>query len=201
LELLEQIRNDFQISHIPVIILTAKDDDDFRIRSIRLGANAYITKPFSKKHLVARIDQLLNEQRIFREKLWNREKISVPQQEEYGDFLVKKDMEFIESVSRIIEDNVDNSDFNIDIIATTMNISRSAFFKKLKSITGLAPVDFVKEIRLSKSVELIRSTDLSVSEIAFAVGFKDSGYFGKCFKKKYKLSPRDYLNEYRSVSV
>lgn len=201
LELLEQIRNDFQISHIPVIILTAKDDDDFRIRSIRLGANAYITKPFSKKHLVARIDQLLNEQKIFREKLWNREKISVPQQEEYGDFLVKKDMEFIESVSRIIEDNVDNSDFNIDIIATTMNISRSAFFKKLKSITGLAPVDFVKEIRLSKSVELIRSTDLSVSEIAFAVGFKDSGYFGKCFKKKYKLSPREYLNEYRSISV
>lgn len=201
LELLEQIRNDFQISHIPVIILTAKDDDDFRIRSIRLGANAYITKPFNKKHLIARIDQLLNEQKIFREKLWNRDKTPVSQQDDYGEFLMKKDVEFIENVSRIIEENVDNSDFNIDAIAATMNISRSAFFKKLKSITGLAPVDFVKEIRLSKSVELIKGTDMSVSEIAFAVGFKDSGYFGKCFKKKYKLSPREYVNEYRNVSV
>lgn len=201
LELLEQIRNDFQISHIPVIILTAKDDDDFRIQSIRLGANAFITKPFSKKHLIARIDQLLNEQKIFREKLWNRDKTSIQQQDDYGEFLMKKDVEFIENVSRIIEDNVDNSDFNIDIIATTMNVSRSAFFKKLKSITGLAPVDFVKEIRLSKSVELIKTTDMTISEIAFAVGFKDSGYFGKCFKKKYKLSPREYVNEYRNISV
>jgi len=200
LELLGQIRNDFQISHIPVIILTAKDDDDFRIKTIHLGANAYITKPFSKKHLIARIDQLLNEQRIFREKLWNREKNTLHQSNDYAEFLMKKDVEFLENVNQIIEDNIDNSDFNIDIIASTMNISRSAFFKKLKSITGLAPVDFIKEIRLSKSLELIKTTDRSISEIAFDVGFKDSGYFGKCFKKKYNLSPRDYVNEYRNTS-
>lgn len=201
LELLEQIRSDFQISHIPVILLTAKDDDEFRIQSIRLGANAYITKPFSKKHLIARIDQLLNEQKIFREKLWNRDRSSLQKNNDYSEFLVIKDVEFIEDVSRIIEENIDNSDFNIDIIASTLNISRSAFFKKMKSITGLAPVDFVKEIRLSKSVELIKTTDMSISEIAFAVGFNDSGYFGKCFKKKFKLSPREYVSEYRNIPV
>jgi AraC-like DNA-binding protein len=76
-----------------------------------------------------------------------------------------------------------------------MNLSRSAFFKKLKSITGLAPVDLVKDIRLNKAIELMRQSDLSISEIAFAVGFKDAGYFGKCFRKKYQMSPRDYLNQ------
>lgn len=201
LELLEQIRSDFQISHIPIILLTARDDDEFRLQSIRYGANAYITKPFSKKHLIARIDQLLNEQKIFREKLWNRDRTSLQKNNDFSEFLVNQDVEFIENVSKIIEDNIDNTNFNIDTISTTLNISRSAFFKKMKSITGLAPVDFVKEIRLSKSVELIKTTDMSVSEIAFAVGFNDSGYFGKCFKKKYKLSPREYINDFRDVPV
>lgn len=90
-----------------------------------------------------------------------------------------------------------NSDFNIDTIASGIGLSRSAFFKKLKSLTGLAPVDLVKEIRLNKSIELIKNTDLSVSEIAFAVGFKDSGYYSKCFRKKYNQSPREYMNEWR----
>ena len=74
---------------------------------------------------------------------------------------------------------------------------RSAFFKKLKSLTGFAPVDLVKEIRLNKSIELIKNSDMSISEIAFAVGFKDSGYFSKCFRKKYDQTPREYMNEWR----
>lgn len=200
-ELLTEIRNDFQISHIPVVMLTAKDDDDFRVEAIHLGVNAYITKPFHKKHLVARIEQLLNEQRLFRERLRNREHVHLENGGDYDDFLMQKDMEFISHVTQIIEDNIDNSDFNIDAIASSLNISRSAFFKKLKNITGLAPVDFVKEIRLSKSLELIKTTDMTVSEIAFAVGFKDSGYFGKCFKKKYMLTPREWMSQYRNGSL
>ncbi|SCD21470.1 Hypothetical protein PSM36_2674 [Proteiniphilum saccharofermentans] len=201
LELLKHIRDDFQISHIPVIILTAKDDDETQIKSMHSGANAYITKPFSKKYLIARIDQLLNDRKIFREKLWNMDENALPSSNSYGEYLIKKDVEFLRDINQIIEDNLENSDFNIDTIASSLSISRSAFFKKLKSITGLAPVDLVKETRLRKAVELIKSTDLSVSEIAFAVGFKDPGYFGKCFKKKYNLSPRDYLNEYRYSKV
>lgn len=200
-ELLTEIRNDFQISHIPVVMLTAKDDDDFRVKAIQLGVNAYITKPFHKKHLVARIEQLLNEQRLFRERLRNREHFLSENGGGYNDFLIQKDMEFINHVTQIIEENIDNSEFNIDTIASSLNISRSAFFKKLKSITGLAPVDFVKEIRLSRSLELIKTTDLTVSEIAFAVGFRDSGYFGKCFRKKYGLTPREWMSQYRNGSI
>ncbi len=200
-EVLTEIRNDFQISHIPVVMLTAKDDDDFRVEAFHLGVNAFITKPFHKKHLVARIEQLLNEQRLFRERLRNREHSMSGNGGAYDDFLIQKDMEFIGHVTQIIEDNMEDSDFNIDAIATSLNISRSAFFKKLKNITGLAPVDFVKEIRLSRSLELIRATDMTVSEIAFAVGFKDSGYFGKCFKKKYKLTPRESMSQYRNGTI
>lgn len=115
----------------------------------------------------------------------------------YEQFLVKKDVQFIEKIHQVIEENLDNSDFNIDTIASTIGLSRSAFFKKLKSLTGFAPVDLVKEIRLNKSIELIKNSDMSISEIAFAVGFKDSGYFSKCFRKKYDQTPREYMNEWR----
>lgn len=198
LEMLRHIRKDFQISHIPVIILTAKGDDEAKTEAISKGANAYITKPFNKDYLIARIEQLLKDRKLFRERVWQY----TEQQnatDNYEQYLVKKDVEFIEKIHQVVEENMDNSEFNIDTIASTIGLSRSAFFKKLKSLTGLAPVDLVKEIRLNKSVELIKNTDMGVSEIAFTVGFKDSGYFSKCFRKKYGQTPREYINSWRKV--
>lgn len=198
LEMLQAIRKDFQISHIPVIILTAKNDEGAKTKAITLGANAYITKPFSKEYLLARIDQLLSERKLFRERVRQQMENQNPSEEDsYEQYLVKKDVQFLEKIHQVIEENMDDSDFNIDTIASGIGLSRSAFFKKLKSLTGLAPVDLVKEIRLNKSVELIKNTDLSISEIAFAVGFKDSGYYSKCFRKKYNQTPREYMNEWR----
>ena len=198
LEMLQSIRKDFQISHIPVIILTAKNDEDAKTKAITLGANAYITKPFSKEYLLARIDQLLSERLLFRERIrLQMENQKTTEEDSYEQYLVKKDVQFLEKIHQVIEENMDDSDFNIDTIASGIGLSRSAFFKKLKSLTGLAPVDLVKEIRLNKSVELIKNTDLSISEIAFAVGFKDSGYYSKCFRKKYNQTPREYMSEWR----
>ena len=198
LEMLQSIRKDFQISHIPVIILTAKNDEGAKTKAITLGANAYITKPFSKEYLLARIDQLLGERKLFRERIRQQmENQTTTEEDSYEQYLVKKDVQFLEKIHQVIEENMDDSDFNIDTIASGIGLSRSAFFKKLKSLTGLAPVDLVKEIRLNKSIELIKNTDLSVSEVAFAVGFKDSGYYSKCFRKKYNQTPREYMNEWR----
>lgn len=180
-----------------MIILTAKGNDEAKTKAISMGANAYIIKPFSKDYLVARIEQLLNERKLFRERVWQQPEEHKEEQDTYEQFLVKKDVQFIEKIHQVIEENLDNSDFNIDTIASTIGLSRSAFFKKLKSLTGFAPVDLVKEIRLNKSIELIKNSDMSISEIAFAVGFKDSGYFSKCFRKKYDQTPREYMNEWR----
>lgn len=195
IEMLQHIRKDFQISHIPVVILTAKNDDEAKTNAITQGANAYITKPFSKEYLVARVEQLLRERKIFRERVWQQQENK--ETDSYEQYLVKKDVQLLEKIHKVIEENMDNCDFNIDTIASTIGLSRSAFFKKLKSLTGLAPVDLVKEIRLNKSIELLKNTDMSISEVAYAVGFKDSGYYSKCFRKKYNQTPREYMNEWR----
>jgi DNA-binding response OmpR family regulator len=202
-EMLQRIRNDFKISHIPVIILTAKGNDEAKINAINLGANAYITKPFNKEYLIARIEQLLSDRKVFREKIWNQEGIhdgehtAEHEHDSYETYLVKKDIQLLEKINQVIEENIQNSDFNIDAIAETLGLSRSAFFKKLKSLTGLAPVDLIKEIRLNKSIEMLKNTDMTISEIAFEVGFKEAGYFGKCFRKKYGQTPTEYTSKYR----
>lgn len=198
LELLRRVRQDFIISHIPVIILTAKQNDETKTSAITAGANAYITKPFSSGHLMARIHQLLEEQKIFQRKMVVHNTVENKQQankDEYEQHLVKKDVEFVHKIHEIIEQNLNANDFNIDTIAETIGLSRSAFFKKLKSLTGLAPVDLVKEVRLSKAAGMIETTDNNITEIAYSVGFHDAGYFGKCFRKKYGMTPKEYRRE------
>ena len=121
---------------------------------------------------------MLSDRKVFPDKIWKQESHEVPQTEDtYENYLQKKDLQFLEKIHQVIEENIDNSDFNIDSIADNIGISRSAFFKKLKSLTGLAPVDTIKEVRLTKSIELLKNTDMTVSEVAFAVGFKESGYY------------------------
>ena len=199
-EMLKRIRDDFKVSHIPVIILTAKGDEEAKIRAINLGANAYITKPFNKDYLIARIEQLLSDRKVFREKIWKQEDIADEKQpDNYENYLVKKDIQLLEKINQVIEENLQNSDYNIDAIAETLGLSRSAFFKKLKSLTGLAPVDLIKEIRLNKSIELLKNTDMTVSEIAYEVGFKEAGYYGKCFRKKYNQTPTEFMSKYRRI--
>ncbi len=194
-ELLHSIRQDFSISHIPVIILTAKNTDEDKLAAIKDGANAFITKPFSKSYLMARIEQLLEEQHIFQRKMVLQnalESSTATNDDEYEQHLVKKDIKFVHDIHTIIENNLNANDFNIDTIADTIGLSRSAFFKKLKSLTGFAPVDLVREIRLNKAAKLIENSDESISEIAYSVGFRDAGYFGKCFRKKYGMTPKEY---------
>lgn len=194
-DLLRSVRQDFNISHIPVIVLTAKNTEEDKISAVKSGANAFIVKPFNRSYLMARISQLLEEQRIFQRKMVIQstvENTGDNNKDEYGRHLVKKDIEFINKIHTVIEENLNANDFNIDTIAGTIGLSRSAFFKKLKSLTGLAPVDLVKEIRLNKAAKLIETTDDSITEIAYSVGFRDAGYFGKCFRKKYDMTPKEY---------
>ena len=198
--MLQHIRNDFRISHIPVIILTAKNNEEDKIKAINMGANAYITKPFNKEYLIARVEQLLSDRKVFRDRIWNQDETKEQQENDtYETYLVKKDVQLLEKINQVIEENLHNSDYNIDAIAETLGLSRSAFFKKLKSLTGLAPVDLIKEIRLNKSIELLKNTDMTISEVAFAVGFKEAGYYGKCFRKKYNQTPTEFMNKYRKA--
>lgn len=107
--------------------------------------------------------------------------------------------EFIDQLHRIIRKNIPNTDFNIDAIAAEMGLSRSAFYKKVKSQTGFAPVDLIKEFRLSHAVELLQTTNLNITEVAVRSGFADSSYFGKCFRRRYNMSPREYIHSRQEV--
>jgi len=203
MEVLRRVRQDFNVSHTPVIVLTAKHNEDARMRAVKAGANAYITKPFSSSYLVARISQLLEEQRIFQRKMVimnAMEKNADAGKDDYEQHLVRKDIEFVHKIHGIIEQNLNSNDFNINTIAETIGLSRSAFFKKLKSLTGFAPVDLVKEIRLTKAARQIEMTDDSITEIAYSVGFHDAGYFGKCFRQKFGKTPKDYRAECKKAT-
>ena len=103
--------------------------------------------------------------------------------------------EFVDRLHRIIRQNIPNSDYNIDEMAAEMGVSRSAFYKKVKAATGFAPVDLIKEFRLSHAAELLQTTNLNITEIAYRSGFKDASYFGKCFRKRFGMSPREYINQ------
>ena len=198
MELLKRIRQDFNISHIPVIILTAKQGDEIHTQAISTGANAYITKPFSSDLLQARISQLLEEQRIFQRKMVltpNTQHQTPNTQQSYESHLIQKDLEFVRNVHEIIEKNLQNEEFNVNTLAEEMGLSRSPFFKKLKSLTGFAPVDLVKEIRLTKALSYVETTDMNFTEIAYIVGFRDPGYFTKCFRQKYGKTPKEYRND------
>lgn len=200
MEMLRRVRKDFNISHTPVIILTAKHNEQDMMAAVSGGANAYITKPFSSDYLMARIKQLIEEQRIFQRKMAmhrreGRDKEDV--KNEYEQHIAKKDLMFMEQIHEIIERNINSDDFNINTIAETIGLSRSAFFKKLKSLTGFAPVDLVRDVRLTKAADMIETTDENITTIAYSVGFHDVGYFGKCFKQKFGKTPKDYRADFR----
>ena len=131
LNMLKHIRSDFQISHIPVIILTAKGNDEAKTKAISMGANAYIIKPFSKDYLMARVEQLLSERKLFQERVWKTDSQEVDaacENAQYEQFLVKKDVPFIEKIHDVIESNLQNSDFNNDTIDTTTGRMTMDFF-------------------------------------------------------------------------
>ena len=193
LELAKALKEDIHISHIPLVLLTAKTDMESKLEALQYGADDYITKPFSSAYLEARITNLLNLrkqlQELYRSSLTSG--VISPSKPN----VISQDDVFIQKIMKYIEENIDNSELTIDDIALYIGFSRSAFFKKLKSLTGLAPVEFLKEVRIQRAAQLIESGEYNFSEITYMVGINDPRYFSRCFKQKFGLSPREYKDK------
>ncbi|MFR9167021.1 MAG: two-component regulator propeller domain-containing protein [Dysgonomonas sp.] len=199
MEFLKKVRSNPDLSHIPFILLTAKTDMDSRIEGIEYGADDYVPKPFNVRFLRKRINNIIEQrQRLYRSFLTGKKN----DQKNIGDDSDKpkispQDEQFLKKAQGIIENNIDNSDFLIDNLVSEMAMSRKVFFNKLKSLTGLAPVEFIREIKIKHAAELLATTNYTVKEISFMVGFSDTKYFTQCFKKIFETTPSLYRNRFK----
>ncbi|WP_297604739.1 two-component regulator propeller domain-containing protein [uncultured Alistipes sp.] len=197
IELIGNIRRDFSISHIPVVMLTAKHSPDERIKAMEYGADGYITKPFSIELLQARIDNLLTQRRTLFEKFSTQSARNKVVELSPKDVVVTdRDEAFMKNVMAWLGENIENSDLTIDQLATHLGLGRTTMYNKLKGLTGKSPVELIKEYRINKSQLLLRTGQFSVSEVAYKVGFSDPGYFSRCFREQFNMSPAEYLKNH-----
>lgn len=192
-QLCSALKNQIATCHIPIILLTAIHDDDYRLEGYNVGADDYVQKPFNIQHLIKRIDNLLKNRAIIKNKFFNTvEKPSFDPNEDPNSV-------FLNRATQIITNNIQNPNFSIDHLCSELAVSRPVLFRRIKSITDLAPQDFIKNIRLKIAAELLMSKKYPISEISFLTGFSDSKYFSTSFKKKFGQTPTEYLKEVESA--
>lgn len=187
-EICEALKTNMITSHIPVIILTAMDDNNTYIKSLEVGADLFLTKPFNLKVLKQSIKGLL----------FNREKLryyytnNIDKIEADGLSLIER--EFLNKINFILEKRLDDSSFSVEELAGKLNISRVQLYRKVKAVLGVGVSDYINNFRLEKAKELLTTTSMNISEIAYSCGFASPNYFSTAFKTKYEMTPKDFRN-------
>lgn len=188
-EFCSKIKSDFLTSHIPVIMLTAKASGESKIQGLETGADDYLTKPFSSKELFVRIKNLLEQRKLLREKF--SKEINPVLQKITSNSL---DEEFLQKAFSLVEKNIDNVNFDTETFAKEMFLSRMQLHRKFEAITGQTPGDFIRTFRLKRAAQLLKENRLSVTQIAYAVGYNSPSQFTRAFSKQFNCTPTEYLN-------
>ncbi|MCR5180237.1 MAG: response regulator [Bacteroidaceae bacterium] len=190
-ELCRTIRSDINFSHLPVILLTAKTAVEAKVEGMQSGADIYLEKPFSMKQLHLQIQNILRMRQNFHQRMRQLDGMVLPEENtrEYG--LNEQDQKFLLRLTELIEQNLRDEEFSIDVLAEQMNMSRSSFYRKIKALTDQTPIDYLKTQRLERAAQLIRKGE-RITEVASQVGFTSSSYFAKCFRAKYGVLPKEY---------
>ena len=191
LELCKAVRTNILLSHIPFVLLTAKTDLDTKIVGLNFGADSYIEKPFSINHLKAQINNLIESRRLLRNKYSEMPFVSITTIA--GN---SADEQFLTRVNDIIERNVSNEDFSIDLFAEELCISRSGLFAKIKTLADITPNELIQLIRLKKAAEYLVQKEYRINEIAYMVGFNNPSYFSKCFQKQFGVGPLEFSRKF-----
>lgn len=186
-ELTKRLKNSFETSHIPIILLTALSTDENVLEGTESGADAYITKPFSPQLLMARILQLLNQREILRQKFGK-----VPQEIRSAMLRNEQDSLFVKRLDSIVYSRLGEQDLSVDKVAGLLHLGRTIFYKKVRGTTGYTPNEYIRVIRLRKAAELLKEGEKNVSEVAYAVGLDNPYYFSKCFKEQFGMPPSQY---------
>jgi DNA-binding response OmpR family regulator len=195
-EMCKQLKVNVQTSHIPIIMLTAKTDQESKLQGLNLGAIDYITKPFLIQELKAKIDALIAQQNNVLKFLAT--KIVGPQNIIFADTIIDEftsvDEQFLVKAKEVISTNYRNKNFAVDEFASALYLSTQQLRRKLKAITNLTVVEFIRTYRLQKAEAMMKNNAGSISEIAFAVGFESISYFSRVWQDHYSMSPSEYKN-------
>jgi AraC-like DNA-binding protein len=188
IELCNQLKDDEKTSHIPIILLTSFSADEYRIEGLTHGADAYVTKPFNIDVLDAQINNLLESRSKLRERFSH-------------DFIFRQhtttaneiDEKFLHRVIETIEMNISDNSFNAELLSKKIGMSRMQLYRKLRSLTDQTVHEFIRSIRLKKAVQLLAERRMTITQVAYEVGFNDLTYFARCFRKQYKKSPSEFI--------
>lgn len=188
-EVCQILKQDLRTSHIPIIILTASDDQDSYLKALESGADIFLTKPFNLKVLMQSIKALL----FNREKLrfyYSNNILNIVNKDESGFGISEQD--FLRKLNNLIEINIESSIYTVEDLAKDLNISRVQLYRKVKAIFGISISEHINNLRLEKSKELLKTSNQNISEIAYAVGFSSPNYYSTAFKNKFGITPKEY---------
>jgi signal transduction histidine kinase/DNA-binding response OmpR family regulator len=190
LELVNKLKADARTSHIPVILLTARGALNYQVEGFETGADDYLTKPFNIQLLLVKMRSHLQVREKLKEK-YSRMVTLQPQQEQVQD----PDEKFLQRLMAILEENITDAEFNVSRLVREIGMSRPVLFRKTKMLTGLSVIDLIRDLRLKKAAMLLKQRKLSISEVAFTVGFSDPKYFSKSFRSHFGKSPSQFLED------
>ena len=189
-ELTRRLRDDSRTTVIPIILLTALNSENTRLKGIERGADAYITKPFDPKLLISTCRQLLEKQDKMRHAFSEKQATKTIAPPEI--IVEERDRHLLDVMNTWLYDHLSSPTLSVDELADAMGYRRSVFFKKVKALTGQTPADYIRTLRMQRATELLRDETITVAEVCYKVGINDPHYFAKMFKQQYGISPKKY---------
>ncbi|MES2649999.1 MAG: two-component regulator propeller domain-containing protein [Bacteroidota bacterium] len=195
-QLARKIKTETQTAHIPVILLTAMGSEEKQLEGLKAGVNDYITKPFTFEILASRIRNLLVQQELLQKRFQKQIDINPAEVT-----ITSVDEKFLEQALEIVEKNMDNDAFSVEDFSRDMYMNRATLYRKIMSLTGKAPADFIRLIRMKRAARLLAKSGMSISEVAYEVGFKDPKYFSKAFKETFGVLPSKYVADKKENDV
>jgi len=187
-EVCRSLRSNIKTSHIPVIMLSALGKNtENKIKALECGANVFIDKPFDMDFLLKQVANLIRSQQELKER-YSKKYIAEPSKITISSM----DEELLKKAMNYIERNMDNSDYNVDSFVSDMSIGRTLLYQKINDITGMSIKEFIMDVRLKRSAQLLRESDLTISEISVLTGFANPKYFSICFKRHFELTPSEF---------
>ena len=193
MECCRRIKRETATSHIPVLLLTACSLDEQKVSGLECGADAYLSKPFNARVLVAQVNSLLRNrgriQGLFKKAISDEDKLKSDEMLVNDNNISETDIQFINTLKKYIDDHLDDSGMSVETLGESLGLSRTQLYRKVKTLTNYTPVEIIRISRLTKARELLAETDLSISEITYQTGFSSPSYFTKCYKEYYGEIP------------